>query len=1026
MTLLLLLLFSNPASQDLHVRQIDGAFQLTWGQHLLARATTDLDNLRTFQSGDLAVATWSQVDGAVAVEKYAILKDGALKSSGILDPRLHLRSVVFDPLLGESGLVDLRSSSPEENVQIVQFRTPVLAHYRQTLNDMGAVVLDYLPANALIVRYPKGQLQQLEELSWVRWVGPYQPAFRLDPFYVQHVGTAESDYSTGLYNIKLFDYAMEIKEDTALRLQSLGAQVKYVNGGRFIVTAELSHHQLFEVINWDLVAFVDAWSDYEKDMDVVRDLSGANYIETMAGYDGTGVRGEVFDSGFNLTHVDFQNTPLILHTPNTPDSHGASTSGIVFGDGTGNPAARGLLPAGQGIVADYDAVPITGMARYDNTGELLQAPYFAVFQTSSVGTTRTTDYTTFSQDSDTMLFDFDLLHCQSQSNALSRDSRPQSWAKNMVSVGGFFHFNTLDTSDDCWGCGSGGGSIGPAPDGRIKPDLSHFYDSTLTTTTGSTTAYTQFGGTSGATPITCGHHGLFFQMWSDGIFGNATPGATVFDNRPHLTMTKSMMINTANQYPFDGAADDMSRYHQGWGRVDMQRLYDNRDDFFLIDESVVLSNLEKSVFTLSVAPGQSELRITMAYLEPPGNPAATIHTINDLNLRVTSPDGEIYWGNFGLVDGNFSVPGGLPTPLDTVENVWVENPAAGIWTVEVIAASIVQDAHVETEGGVDADFSIAAHPVSASSEAFLMTPVEGFPLRIEPGVTTPINLHVLEGTGTISTTPTLHYRTLGGAFTPLAMTAAGPDQYSATLPAFAIGSDPEFYFELQGSTYPMNAPGSLFQITVDADDVLFEDDMETDMGWTVGAIDDTATTGIWERVDPVSTVSQTELDHTPGAASMAYVTGQSNDPASNGENDVDGGKTTLFTPVFDLSAEPEADIEYWRWYANNFGTANDDVFTIDVSNDGTNWVNVETLGPTGPGTRGSWILHRFRVADFVTPTATVQVRFVADDSGTGSIVEAGVDDLRVLVEQTASCPPLSAQLPLWPDPVSILDMIMCL
>ena len=57
------------------------------------------------------------------------------------------------------------------------------------------------------------------------------------------------------------------------------------------------------------------------------------------------------------------------------------TSGICFGDGTGNPIARGLCPNGQGIVADWDAVSV-GQPRYDHTGELVQAPYNAVFQTA--------------------------------------------------------------------------------------------------------------------------------------------------------------------------------------------------------------------------------------------------------------------------------------------------------------------------------------------------------------------------------------------------------------------------------------------------------------------------------------------------------------------------------------------------------------------------------------------------------------------------------------------------------------------
>ena len=76
----------------------------------------------------------------------------------------------------------------------------------------------------------------------------------------------------------------------------------------------------------------------------------------------------------------------------------------------------------------------------------------------------------------------DIAITQSQSNNGNRSSRPQAWAKNVISVGGVKHYDTLDTSDDAW---AGGASIGPAFDGRIKPDVSYWYDYIYTTTTGS-------------------------------------------------------------------------------------------------------------------------------------------------------------------------------------------------------------------------------------------------------------------------------------------------------------------------------------------------------------------------------------------------------------------------------------------------------------------------------------------------------------------------------------------------------------
>jgi hypothetical protein len=171
--------------------------------------------------------------------------------------------------------------------------------------------------------------------------------------------------------------------------------------------------------------------------------------------------------------------------------------------------------------------------------------------------------------------------------------------------------------------------------------------------------------------------------------------------------------------------------------------------------------------------------------------------------------------------------------------------------------------------------------------------------------------------------------------------------------------------------------------------------LEFDQGFTVGAPDDDALRGIWIRVDPIGTGYQPEDDHTPDPANTCYVTGQGTVGGSVHEADVDLGKTTLFSPVLDLSGYVNPRIGYWRWYYNV--VSKDDVFTVDVSNDGGDtWVNVETIGPGGPETDGGWFYHWFRVMDRVAPTANVMLRFVAADLYFTSTVEAAIDDLVVV------------------------------
>ncbi len=665
----------------------------------------------TVPHSSILLRLWDQqLTTGEMVSFYSISLDGGESFVRTVQPsyELGLRYACFDPLNGEPPIEPMLTSNSDTHLFIVQFFTQPLQEFSDAITACGGVVHHYIAQYAYLVQMSESVRAQVELLPYVRWVGAYHPAYRLDEFMVDNLDNAYQMYPLQRYNIQVL--ALEQKTIVAERISTIGGVINNADAGKFLVEATVSPDQLFSVIRWDEVLFVDRWSPYEADMDIAREIGGANYIESVVGYNGSGVRGEVFDIGFNLQHVDFQSRPLILHGTVGSDSHGASTSGIVFGDGTGNPKGRGMLPEGQGIVGDCTYIGLDGANRYTHTGELLQDPYFGVFETASVGNDRTTQYTTISADTDTALLDFDVLHCQSQSNAGDQMSRPQAWAKNIMSCGAVYHYDTLTKSDDQWNYGA---SIGPASDGRIKPDLCHFYDYIFTTTLGSPTAYTDnFGGTSGATPIIAGHFGLFYQMWSDGIFGNeVNPGGTVFENRPHMTTAKAMMINTADQYPFNGTSHDKTRMHQGWGMPSVKNLYDFQEKFYIIDESDVLQPFQVSTHRVTMEAGSPYLKVTMTYADPAGNPAVqSQHRINDLTLKVTSPSSVVYWGNNGLRNGVWSQPEGTADTKDTVECVFIQDPEVGLWTVEVSGDEIIQDAHVETPE-LDADYALVISPV---------------------------------------------------------------------------------------------------------------------------------------------------------------------------------------------------------------------------------------------------------------------------------------------------------------------------
>ncbi len=582
---------------------------------------------------------------------------------------------------------------------------PPLEVFRRDIEAHGGTIHRFLANHAQIVEMSPGAAKSVSALPYVRWVGAYHPEYRLEPFLLEHLGSDVLPQDQR-YLLQVFRSGPEQKTRVAGRIREIGGEVLTAHPEDYLLEARLDHEQLATVAGWPEIVWIDRWFPVHFCMDNVREDGGANHLEAVVGMTGQGVAGEVMDSGLLEAHQDFQSNPPLIHGGNhTHTFHGTPVAGIVFGDGTGNPAARGLLPDGKHIFASNLVVT----HRYAHTAELLLPPYEAVFQTNSWGAGNGVNYTNQSLELDHILFHLNIVILQAMGNYGSQNTLYYAWAKNVVSVGAVNHQNTLSLADDAWQVT---GSIGPAADGRIKPDLCYWYDWIHTTSDDG--RYEQFGGTSAATPATAGHFGLFFQMWHAGLFGNTPGGATVFESRPKSSTARAMLINCASAYPFSGWLHDLTRVHQGWGRADVEKLYDRRNSIFIVDETDVLYPLQIAGYDLTVEPGETELHATLVYLDPPGTTSSSQHRINDLSLRVIDPVGTVYWGNDGLHGGNASSPGIVSNTIDTVENVIVPDPAPGAWRVEVHADEINQDSHLETPA-LDADFALVVSGVATGN-----------------------------------------------------------------------------------------------------------------------------------------------------------------------------------------------------------------------------------------------------------------------------------------------------------------------
>jgi hypothetical protein len=665
-----------------------------------------------FASGDALVRRFHE--GAVA--KAAWSRDGGRTWQPLGDPddRLHFLLRTWDPIAEEATLPGMLGVPAGNRLFIVQFQTQILSQYRDEVTSRGVEILQYLPENALFVRCDRNQMLALRQLGCVRWVGDLQNGFKLShELRAFLVSGATEAMDCNLVLAKKAD-----RQRLATDIAGIGGRVKDLCDGSAMIMASLTPAQLQAVMGLDSVTWADPTTAVSTDMDNARIQGGGNYVQTAGGYTGTGVRAEITEA-FAETHADFQPTAtrVLVRGANAADSHGHCTAGIVAGSGAAMAAARGMMPTCTVIEGNY--LNLGSSAHYAQiTGSTNPAmAWRTMVATASWGSAVTTAYTSVSVAVDDALFDSDLTRFNSQSNQNSQLSRPEAWAKNIISGGGIVHGNNSNPADDFWQ----GASYGPASDGRLKPDICAYYENVHTSDLpgasgySATDYYTAFSGTSSATPICAGHMGLIQQMFTDGLFKNTLPlpatAANRFQNKPHMTTSKALLCNTAAQYSFVGAGATNARVKQGWGFPDLRRLYDNRRKIVVVDEYEALTQGQSRTYLVWVAAGTPEFRATMAYADPQGTANSAIHRVNNVNLSVTRlSDGMLWWGNNGLSAGNFSTAGGVANDRDTMECVYLQNPAAGIYLVTVTAASVVQDGKVETPQ-LDVDYALVMHPV---------------------------------------------------------------------------------------------------------------------------------------------------------------------------------------------------------------------------------------------------------------------------------------------------------------------------
>ncbi|TVQ34068.1 MAG: hypothetical protein EA376_00780 [Phycisphaeraceae bacterium] len=730
---------------------------------------------------------------------------------------------------------------------VIQFDSPITPERRARMEAMGVTLGDYLPHHAyIVVVSPErgAEPAALAAVDSVMWMGEYQDAWKLSPeignrtLYTPERQAMADRGEVGVI-VNLFAGA-----DRAAALEAVnaipGAQIHYVSelGGNPFISASMPLNRVGSLASVKDVQFVEeAWEITER-MNNVRWVVQTNVSGMTPLYD-QGLRGEgqvigILDTRINVNHCSFADT-----NPIGPDhrkilayneslgsaSHGTHVAGIAAGDSGVDDNTRGVAYQSKIVYATWPSFTESAILQRFN----LHHSQGGRLHTNSWGDDGTTAYNGLTRGIDVFQWNEEDSQTFWAVTNTATMKNPEN-SKNTLAVGA-----TSPVPNQANHCTGG---VGPTNDGRRKPEIYAPGCSTQAASSSSSCGTVGNSGTSMASPAVAGVGALARQYYMDGFFptGEADAGQAF---TPSGALVKATLLNSA--VDMTGVAGYPSNL-EGWGRVlandtlyflgDTRRLHvvDIRND-------EGLSTGQEYFEEITVLGSGENLKVTLVWTDFPGAVGTSFAAVNDLDLEVTGPSGT-YLGN--VFSGGVSVTGGTKDDRNNVEQVHIQNPDPGVWTVRIAGAAVNQ----ETQGFalvVTGDIEVAAPPFTVS------TP-NGTPSLMDPGVPESFDVRIAEGKENIvSGSERLYYRYDGGSWQNMALTHLGGDMYEATLPAPMCDSEPEFYVAAMGDlgtvrTAPSLGPDAPYQAAVGeiVTNVVFEEGFNSGSfptGWS--------STGIW-------------------------------------------------------------------------------------------------------------------------------------------------------------------------------------
>lgn len=546
--------------------------------------------------------------------------------------------------------------------RIVQFETIPSTQQKEELKKAGIELLNYLPKNAFYASISTtAKLSELLSKKATSIIS-IAPTFKLNKVLKSKNYPKWAMINKNTIEINAI-YFSNITEQTILnKLQKKGVKVTMSNTAN-IVRFRVSLSELNDIYAQPEFYYfeeLDKPAEPEGIEDRTNHRSNSIATEYYGGlkFDGTGVTVMLQDNSRLDEHIDYTGRFFNDASATQSGDHGEHTGGSIGGAGN-------LDPKGRGMAYGADVLVYGSSDNNFNDVPTLVASSNLTITSKSYSNGTNAGYTSLARQLDQQIRQMpELIHIFSAGNAGSGWSTitgGHKQGKNVIAVANLTYADAVSSSS----------SRGPAQDGRIKPDISAV--GTDVYSTNDPNNYVLKTGTSMSCP---GVAGVMAQLYH--AYKSMNAGAN-----PNSALMKGTVLNTA-----DDLGNSGPDFTYGWGRINARRAYKllNSNNYL----SASISQGGNNSHNINVPAGTTQLRVMVYWSDYEGAASVNPALVNDINMQVVDPVATSFdpWVLNPSAQSSAAIRG--VDDLNNMEQVTIDNPTAGSYTVNINGNSIPQ------------------------------------------------------------------------------------------------------------------------------------------------------------------------------------------------------------------------------------------------------------------------------------------------------------------------------------------------